>query len=175
MSANQPPFTVTFELTTQDLVDYLRVAQKGLNTVGMAAGAIGMIYGAYLAWTGDVALGAVLFAMGAFLFLVSATPYADRLRARSAGKRIIGTQATITFDDGGINSSTASGGGHASWSAVDNLLEGPETLVLRRGRVTRLWLPKRALGAPSQSAAILNFIRTHVTAQELAPASADVE
>jgi hypothetical protein len=159
----QPPFTVTFELSTEDLVDYLRVAQKSLNTIGMAAGVVGMLYGAYMAWTGDVVVGGVLVAMGAFLILVSATRYADRLRARSVGKRIIGTQATITFDDGGIASSTASGSGHASWAAVDNIMESPETLVLRRGRLTKLWLPKRALGTPAERDAMLDYIRAHVS------------
>jgi hypothetical protein len=159
----QPPFTVTFELTTEDLVDYLRVAQKSLNTIGMAAGLVGILYGAYMAWTGDVVVGGVLVAMGAFLILVSATRYADRLRARSVGKRIIGTQATITFDDGGIASSTAGGSGHASWAAVDNIMESPETLVLRRGRLTKLWLPKRALGTPAERDAMLDYIRAHVS------------
>lgn len=163
MSNTEPPFTVTFELTTEDLVDYLRVAQRSLNTIGMTAGVLGMIYGAYLAWTGDVAVGAVLLAMGAFLFLISATRYADRLRARSVGKRIIGTQATLTFDEGGIASSTAAGSGHASWASVDNILEGPETLVLRRGRLTKLWLPKRALGSSAEGAATLDFVRAHVS------------
>jgi hypothetical protein len=105
----------------------------------------------------------VLVAMGAFLILVSATRYADRLRARSVGKRIIGTQATITFDDGGIASSTAGGSGHASWAAVDNIMESPETLVLRRGRLTKLWLPKRALGTPAERDALLDYIRAHVS------------
>jgi YcxB-like protein len=163
VSNTDPPFTVTFELTTEDLVDYLRVAQRSLNTIGMAAGALGVIYGAYLAWTGDVVVGAVLLAMGVLLFLISATRYADRLRARSVGKRIIGTQATLTFDEGGITSSTAAGSGHASWASVDNILESPETLVLRRGRLTKLWLPKRALGAPAERDALLDFIRAHVS------------
>ncbi|HEY8135283.1 MAG TPA: YcxB family protein [Candidatus Limnocylindrales bacterium] len=163
MTNTEPPFTVTFELTTEDLVDYLRVAQKSLNTIGMAAGVVGMLYGAYMAWTGDVVVGGVLVAMGAFLILVSATRYADRLRARSVGKRIIGTQATITFDDGGIASSTAGGSGHASWAAVDNIMESPETLVLRRGRLTKLWLPKRALGTPAERDALLDYIRAHVS------------
>jgi hypothetical protein len=162
VSNTQPPYTVTFELTTEDLVDYLRVAQRSLNTIGMAAGVVGLLYGAYLAWTGDVVVGAVLLAMGMFLFLVSATRHADRLRARSVGKRIIGTQATLTFDEGGIASSTAAGSGHASWASVDNILESPETLVLRRGRLTKLWLPKRALGSTAESAATLDFVRAHV-------------
>ena len=163
MINTQPPFTVTFELTTEDLVDYLRVAQRSLNTIGTWAGVVGMLYGAYMAWTGDVVVGGVLVAMGAFLILVSATRYADRLRARSVGKRIIGTQATLTFDEGGIVSSTAGGSGHASWAAVDNIIEGPETLVLRRGRLTKIWLPKRALGTGAERDALLDFIRAHVS------------
>jgi hypothetical protein len=158
-----PPFTVRYELRTEDLVDYLRLAQKNLNNIGIGAGLLGLLYGAYLAWGGDAVLGAVLAAMGAFLIVVSATRYADRLRARSVGRRIIGTQATLTFDEGGIASSTAGGIGHASWAAVDNILESPETIVLRRGKLTKIWLPKRALGSPEESATILEFIRAHVT------------
>ena len=163
MTDQQPPFTVRYEIQTEDLVDYLRVAQKQLNNIGIGAGMLGVLYGAYIAFTGDVVLGAVLAAMGAFLIIISATRYADRLRARSVGRRIIGTQATLAFDEGGIASSTAGGTGHASWATVDNVLESPETLVLRRGRLTKVWLPKRALGSPEESAPILTFIRAHVT------------
>jgi hypothetical protein len=158
-----PPFTVTYELKTEDLVDYLRVAQRGLNSVGIGAGLIGMLYGAYIAWSGDVVVGGVLAAMGAFMFFISTTKYADRLRARSVGRRIIGTQATLTFDEGGIASSTAGGTGHASWAAVDNIVESPETLVLRRGKLMKIWLPKRALGTPEESDTLLAFIRAHVS------------
>jgi hypothetical protein len=158
----QPPFTITFELTTEDLVDYLRVAQRGLNRVGIAAGSIGILYGAYLAWTGSAALGAVLAGMGAFMFLVSATRHADRLRARSAGKRIIGTQSTFTIDESGISASTAGGTGHAPWASIDNIVESPKVLALRRGRATKIWLPKRALGSAQESEAILDFVRAHV-------------
>ena len=162
MSNSAPPFTTTFELTTNDLVDYLQVAQKTLNTIGMAAGILGIVYGAYLAWLGEVALGAVLALMGVFLFLVSATRYADRLRASSIGKRIVGTQATFTVDDGGIDSSTAAGRTHVSWARVDNLMESPQVMVLRRGRTTVLWLPTRAMGTPAERDAMVDFIRTHV-------------
>jgi hypothetical protein len=161
---NAPPFTVSFELTTEDLVDYLRVAQKGLNSVGIAAGVIGILYGAYLAWTGSVTLGAVLGGMGAFMFLVSATRHADRLRARSAGKRIIGTQSTFTIDESGIAASTAGGTGHAPWASVDNIVESPRVVVLRRGRATKIWLPKRALGSAEESESLLRFVRAHVGA-----------
>lgn len=161
MSNAAPPFSTTFELTTDDLVDYLQVAQKTLNTIGMAAGILGIFYGAYLAWLGEAALGAVLAVMGAFLFLVSATRYADRLRARSIGKRIVGTQATFTIDEGGIDSSTAIGRAHVSWSGLDNLLESPQVVVLRRGRRTVLWLPTRAMGSPVERDAMLDFIRAH--------------
>ena len=163
MTDTQPPFDVSYEIQAEDLVDYLRLAQRNLNNIGVGAGFVGILYGAYLAWSSDVVLGAVLAAMGAFLIIVSATRHADRLRARSVGRRIIGTQATLTFDEGGIASSSAGGTGHASWASVDNVLESPQTLVLRRGKLTKIWLPKRALGSPDESAAILEFIRAHVS------------
>ncbi|MEA2676913.1 MAG: hypothetical protein QOJ81_1054 [Chloroflexota bacterium] len=163
MTNTTPPFTNTFELTTDDLVDYLRVAQRTLNSIGMAAGIAGMAYGAYLGWQGDIPLGGVLAAMGAFLFLISATRYADRLRARSIGRRIIGTQATFSIDEGGIDSNTVAGHAHASWAVVDNVMESPEMIVLRRGRMTVLWMPKRAMGSPAERDATLEFIRAHVT------------
>jgi hypothetical protein len=158
-----PPFNVRYEIHAEDLVDYLRLAQKNLNNIGIGAGMLGVLYGSYIAWTGDAVLGAVLAAMGAFLIIVSATRHADRLRARSVGRRIIGTQATLTFDEGGIASSSAGGTGHASWASVDNVLESAETLVLRRGKLTKIWLPKRALGSPGEAAPILEFIRAHVS------------
>lgn len=163
MSNTAPPFRISFELTTDDMVDYLRVAQKRLNSIALAAAVLGMLYGAYLAWLGDVAFGAVLAVMAASLLLVSATRYADRLRAKSIGKRLIGTQATFTIDDGGIDSSTAVGSAHISWGVVDNFMEGAQTIVLRRRRMTLLWLPKRALGEPAEREAALKFIRAHAT------------
>ena len=158
-----PPFTATFKMTTDDLVDYLRLAQKALNNIGMLAGAVGALYGIFLAYQGDAAVGAVLVGMAIFLFLVSATRYADRLRASSLGKRVVGTQASYTIDEGGIDSHTVAGKAHVSWSAATNLLESPTMVVLRRGRTTILWLPKRAMGSPAERDALLAFIREHVT------------
>ena len=163
MTDTGPPYRASFELTADDLVDYLRVAQKTLNNIGIGAGILGMLYGGYLAWNGDIALGGVLFAMGAFLLLISATRYADRLRARSIGRRIIGTQASFTIDEGGIDSTTVAGTSHASWAVMDNAIESPEMLVLRRGRLLVLWLPKRAMGTPAERDAMLEFIRAHIS------------
>ena len=154
-------FQLTFELTTQDVVDYLRVAQRVLNNVGMGAAIVGVLYGIYLAAYGDVVLGGVLVAMAVFLFLASATPYMDRLRARSIGKRIVGTRASYTIDEGGIESITVAGKRHVPWSAADNLNEGPAVIILRRARATIVWLPKRAMGSPAEQDALLEFIRAH--------------
>ncbi|MEP7379219.1 MAG: YcxB family protein [Chloroflexota bacterium] len=160
-----PPFNVSFQVTTEDLVDYLRVAQRTLNSVGMGAGIVGALYGIYLGYLGDAALGAVLVGLGAFLFLVSATRYADRLRARSIGHRVIGTQATYAIDDGGIDSNTVAGKAHVTWSAADNYLQSPAIIVLRRGKMTVTWLPTRAMGLPAERDAVLAFIRSHVGPQ----------
>ena len=157
-----PPFTATFHVTRDDLVDYLRLSQRTLNRIGMAAGIVGAAYGIYLAYLGDATLGAVLVGMGAFLFLVSATRYADRLRAGSIGKRVIGTQAVYTIDEGGIESDTVAGKAHVTWLAADNCLESAAVIVLRRGKMTVTWLPTRAMGSPAQRDALLAFIHSHV-------------
>ncbi len=158
----EPPFTDTFEITTEDMVNYLRVAQKTLNSIGMGAGVVGALYGAYLAYLGDLVVGAVLIVMGAFLFLASATRFMDRLRARSVGKRVIGTQAKFTVSDDGIDSDTVAGNAHLSWSQSDNVVESDETILLRRGRLTICWIPTRAMGSPAERDAQLEFIRAHV-------------
>jgi hypothetical protein len=157
-----PPFTDTFEITREDMVDYLRVVQKTLNTIGMGAGILGALYGAYLAYLGDTALGIVLIVMGALLFLASATRYMDRLRAASIGKRVVGTPATFTVSNAGIDSSTVAGNAHVSWSQADNVVESPATIVLRRGRLTICWIPTRAMGSPAERDAQLAYIREHV-------------
>ncbi|MEP7360381.1 MAG: YcxB family protein [Chloroflexota bacterium] len=162
--STEPPFTDSFQITRDDMVDYLRVAQRTLNTIGMGAGIVGALYGIYLAYLGDTALGIVLLVMGAFLFLASATRYMDRLRAASIGKRIIGTQATLTVGDSGIDSDTVAGNAHVSWSQADNVVESPQTIVLRRGRLTICWIPTRAMGLPAERDAQLEYIRAHVGA-----------
>ena len=158
-----PPFTDTLDLTTDDLVDYLRVAQLRLNNIGMAAGVIGVLYGIYLAIIGEVALGGVLVVMGIGLFLASATRFMDRLRASSIGKKIVGTKAVFVVSDAGIDSTTVAGKAHIPWSASDNVSESDRVIVLRRGRTTVVWLPKRTMGTPAEADAQLDFIRAHVS------------
>jgi hypothetical protein len=160
-----PPFSFSFELTTQDVVDYLRVAQKTVNNVGIGAGIIGVLYGISLGYLGDVALGIVLIVMAVFLLLASATSYMDRLRARSVGKRIVGTRASYTIDEGGIDSTTVAGQRHVPWSDADNVLEGSAVIIVRRARTTIAWLPKRAMGSPAERDALLEFIRAQVGPQ----------
>jgi hypothetical protein len=156
-----PPFTDTLELKTDDLVDYLRVAQRTLNGVGMGGGVVGVLYGVYLASIGEVALSGVLVVMGIVLFLASATRFMDRLRASSIGKKIVGTKATFVVGDNGIDSTTIAGKTHIAWSSSDNVAESDRVIVLRRGRVTVVWLPKRAMGTDAEREAQLEFIRGH--------------
>ncbi|HUP83934.1 MAG TPA: YcxB family protein [Candidatus Limnocylindria bacterium] len=159
-----PPFTVTFEVGTDDIVDYLQLAQKRLNAVGMGAGSLALLYGFWIAVQGDPLLGAVMSLMGGLLLVGSATRYADRLRARTIGRRIVGTQVAFSIGEGGIESTSGTIRRNAAWSTVDNVLESDSMIVLRRGRLTVVWLPKRAMGSPEQRDAALEFIRSHVAA-----------
>jgi hypothetical protein len=158
----QPPFNVSFVVTAEDLVDYLQLAQRRINAVGIGAGSLALLYGFWIAVQGDAALGAVMSVMGGLLLLGSATRWADRLRARTIGRRIVGTAVTLVVDEGGIASTSGSSQRHAAWDTVDNILESDALIVLRRGRLTVVWLPKRAMGSPDERDATVAFIRAHV-------------
>ena len=165
-----PPFRGTFEISVEDMVDYLRVAQRTLNIFGVGASVVGAAYGVYVASHGDIPLGVVMVAMGTFLLAASATRFFDRFRARRVGKRILGTTASFVIDEGGIDSNTVAGQAHFPWSAADNISESAQVMILRRGRMTVVWMPKRAFGAPAERDALLAFVRAHVGAAAGEPA-----
>ena len=123
-------------------------------------GIIGALYGAYLAYLGDTALGVVLIVMGAFLFLASATRYMDRCGAVHRQARH-GTPATFTVV--------------TSASTPHRRGQCPRLLVAGRQRhrepaddrapsrpVTVCWIPTRAMGSAAERDAQLAFIRAHV-------------
>ena len=156
---NEPPYQVTFVITTEDLVDYLRVVQRTLNMFAAAAGAVGIIGSLIVAVLVDPVSAVVLLLVGGFLLLSASTRYFDRWRARRQGRSVIGTNATFTISKAGIEARTGTGTGHISWPDVTRVSESSAMLVLMRDRLTLGWLPKRALGPDPRREQVLAFIR----------------
>ena len=167
-----PPYRVEFVVTTDDLVEYLRLAQKTLNTVGVVGGLLAAITGLLFAYFGDVALGAGGVVIGLIWLLFAGTTYVDRWRVGRQARSIIGTSAGFVLDASGIDVQGATGTGHVPWSTVTRVLESSTTVILKRDRLTLAWLPKRVLGSSAHPEEVLSFIRRAVLATGAHPTDA---
>jgi len=163
-----PPWTVTFTINVDDLVGYVRIAQKNLNLVGSAI-AIALIAAGILvtAFANDTFSGAWLMFVGIAFYAIGNTNYFDRWRINRVGKNVIGSDATFTIDDAGIAAVNSSGSGRMPWSAVTGVKENSRVIVIVRDGKNAAWIPKRAFASAGELADVHEYIHAHI-----APASA---
>jgi hypothetical protein len=152
-------WTVAFTITVDDLVGYVRVAQKNLNLVGSAI-AIALIAAGILvtALANDTLSGAMLMIVGVSFYAFGNTDYFDRWRVRRIGRNVLGTDVSFTIDDTGIASVNASGSGRIPWSAITDVKESSRVIVFRRDGRNAAWLPKRVFASEQELAEVQQLI-----------------
>lgn len=161
--AGGPPWNVSFTISVDDVVGYLRIAQANLNLVGSAI-AIGLIALGILvtAFANDTFTGAFLMIAGVAFYAFGNTDYFDRWRVRRVGRSILGTEASFTIDEAGIASVNATGSGRMPWGAITEFKENKQVLVFRRDRINAAWIPKRAFASAEELTAVKDFIDAHI-------------
>ena len=161
-SVGGPPYRIEFEITRDDLVDYLRLAQRTLNAVGVVGAVVAFSVAVLLVVFDEIPFGLLIAGLGLFWMISAGTPIVDRLRAGRVGRSIIGTPASFVVGEAGLEVVTATGSGHIPWSAITRVVEGPKMVFLKRDRLLVAWLPKRAT-----SDEVLAYIRANVDRQAL--------
>ena len=157
------PIKVSFTITVEDLVVYLRLLQRRLNTIGVLLGIAVMGFGAIIATiTSDPFTGVWTLGIGALLVFFAGTEFLDRWRVRRAGRSLIDSEASFVFDDEGISADTVTGTGKVAWAAVTQLLSNDRVLVVKRDRVPVVWIPTRAFSTPEEVVTLVEFIEGHI-------------
>ncbi len=163
MPTTSPTFHVSFEITVDDFVAYLRLLQLRLNTIGVVLGLVVMGIGATLAvLTLDAFTGVWTFAVGLILVIAAGTDFMDRWRVRRSAKSLIGSKASFKFDDEGIDAETVSGSGNVPWSSVTELKRNDRVLIIKRDRIPLVWIPLRAFSTAEDEEAFEFFIRAKI-------------
>ncbi len=155
-----PPFRISFTITVDDVVVYLRLLQQRLNRIGVLLGLIVMGVGAVLAvLTLDAFTGVWTFAIGVLLVIVAGTEFLDRWRVQRSARSLIGSNASFTFDEEGIEADTVTGSGRVEWSALTELMRDDRVMVIKRDRIPVVWIPARAFASAEERAALEAFVR----------------
>ena len=161
--SGNPPYSVKFTITIDDLVAYLRLQQTTLNRIGVGFGLVSLALGAVFAIFDSDLVAALGFGVIGLVFLFSgSTEVVDRWRVRRGARSIVGSTASFTFDKTGITAVTATGTARVPWSLVTELKEGDRVLVIKQLRVPVAWFPKRAVASNEELDVVRDFIELSI-------------
>ena len=155
--------SISFTISVDDIVVYLRLLQRRLNTIGVILGLVVMGIGSVLAIiTNDAVTGVWTFAIGAIFVALAGTEFLDRWRVKRSAKSLINSKASFTFSDNGIDADTVSGSGHVPWSNVTELKRDQRVMIVMGGRAPVCWIPARAFATAADADALADFIAGHL-------------
>jgi hypothetical protein len=155
--------SISFTISVDDVVAYLRLLQRRLNTIGVILGLVVMGIGSVLAIiTNDAVTGVWTFAIGALFVALAGTEFLDRWRVKRSAKSLISSKASFVFRDNGIDADTVSGSGHVPWSNVTELKRDQRVMIVMGGRVPVCWIPARAFATAADADALADFISSHL-------------
>jgi len=155
--------SISFTISVDDVVAYLRLLQRRLNTIGVILGIVIMGIGSVLAViTNDASTGVWTFAIGALFVVLAGTEFLDRWRVKRSARSLIQSKASFSFTDAGIDADTVSGSGHVPWSNVTALKRDQRVMIVMGGRVPVCWIPARAFATAADADALAEYIETHL-------------
>jgi hypothetical protein len=158
-----PPFTVSFTATVDDIVAFVRLLQRRLNMIGIGLGLAVMTIGGVVAiMAQDPFTGVWTFVVGLTFVLLSGTEFLDRWRVRRSAKSLIDSDFSYLIDQKGVSVVPPTETGRVSWSEISDVVENERVLILKRGRVPVVWVPKRAFASADEAAAIAEYIRDRI-------------
>ena len=161
--ASGPPFRVTFTATVDDIVAFVRLLQRRLNLIGISLGLAVMTVGGIVAVLAqDPFTGAWTFVVGVLFLLLSGTEFLDRWRVKRSAKSLIGSDFAYQFDHKGVSVIPPTETGRVSWAEVSEIVDNERVLILKRGRMPVVWVPKRAFASADEAVAVAEFARTRI-------------
>ena len=158
-AVSAPPFRVSFTVTVDDIVAYLRFLQRKLNLIGTALGLLVMSIGGVVALiTEDAFTGVWTFSVGLLFVVLANSERLDRWRVRRSARSLIGSSSSFVFDDNGIKVDTVAGRGRIPWTDVTEMIQTDRVVVVKRDRVPVVWIPKRAFASETDQSEIVDLI-----------------
>lgn len=155
-----PPYRVNFIITADDVVAFVRLLQRRLNTIGVILGLSVMTVGGIIGLLArDPLTGVWTFLVGLVFVVLSSTEFLDRWRIRRGAKSLVGATGSFVIDGRGITADPPTDAGPVPWSDVTDVVENERVLIVKRGRTPIVWIPKRALGTVEQAAELSAYIR----------------
>ncbi len=120
MSHEQPRYKLTFAITVDGLVDFLRWRQRRLNRVGAILALAMLGVNVLLLLAGFPLLFLLLLSIPGFVLLIAAvTPWFDRWRVRRYARSLVGSTASFGIGPTGIHSDTGGMSGDIEWSSAN--------------------------------------------------------
>lgn len=159
-------YDISFQVTEDDLVNYVRLMQRTTNLVGTGLGIAAGGVGVYILLTGDPVVGLINLVLGLVILTFARTPVLDRLRIRRVAKRIVGTSARFQVAASGLDVDNAGFHGHVAWSTVTGTRANDKIICLMSGGTSQGWMPAAAVGSAEEQAEFLEFVNEQIDAAD---------
>lgn len=159
-----PPYKLVFTITEDDVVAFVRLLQRRLNMIGTALGLVVMTVGGIIGVLArDPFTGVWTFLVGLLFVVLSGTEFLDRWRVKRGARSLIGSTGSFIIDERGITADPPTDAGRRAWSEITDIQENDRILIVKRGRTPVVWVPKRAFASDDEAAAVVSFVRAHIS------------
>jgi len=149
-----------FEITLDDLVDFLRLDQKVLNATGAIGGlamiAVGVVF---IVGSGDLIFGLLSMLLGLGWIGLSHTRHFDRWRTGRQARAIIGRKVRLSVGKTGIEVTSNETETKVDWSGATGVKDDERMVIVARQRRPALWIPTRAFASADQRAEAIAYMR----------------
>ena len=164
-------FALDFTITAEHMVAFLRLRQQTLNRVGGIVAIALILVGLYIAWSGDLLLGAFEVLVGSGMLITSQTTLFDAWRVKRAGRRVIGTRAQLKVDESGIDVRNAGLSSKVDWASIIDLKVSDQIIIPMRGKLPVGWMPTDAFESEAARDSAIAFMRDQIARSQMEPST----
>jgi hypothetical protein len=163
-------YQLTFPITVDGLVDFLRWRQRRLNLVGAILAVAMLAVNVLLLAAGLPLLFVLLLSIpGLVLMIAAVTPWFDRWRVRRYARSLLGATASFGIGPTAIHSDTGGMTGDMEWSSVTAVVDTGKVVVVSRDRMPMAWIPKSAFASDAERLEIVTYMREAISVAQQTP------
>jgi hypothetical protein len=170
MSPEQARYQLTFAITVDGLVDFLRWRQRRLNLVGAILAVAMLAVNVLLLVAGFPLLFVLLLSIPGLVLLIAAVmPWFDRWRVRRYARSLLGATANFGIGPTGIQSDRGGMTGDMEWSSVTGIVDTGKVVVVSRDRMPMAWIPNSAFASHAERREIVAYMREAISGAQQTP------
>ena len=168
-------YALQFQTTAKAAADANALSGLGFARFDLIVDILAMVLAVLVAATGNVAIGAVVFAIAALSLLTARIHPIQRALIALRHRSLLGQATDVTMDDEGYRLENPLGSSYVPWSTVTDVRANDQTVAFFRDRALVGYVPAIAFASPDEQARVVDFARSRIMRASVAKAAESPE